>query len=86
MSAREESTIEEEGDYFDSYTRDVKRREEEILSVIDGGPEPGAVSHLVCKKCKGRKVRYVLIQTRSADEASSAFFQCKSCDFRWNRR
>jgi DNA-directed RNA polymerase subunit M/transcription elongation factor TFIIS len=41
-----------------------------------------------CKSCGVRNVRYVLVQTRSADEGSSAFFICKQkgCATKWSYR
>jgi DNA-directed RNA polymerase subunit M/transcription elongation factor TFIIS len=37
----------------------------------------------VCPKCKGRRVRFIEKQTRSADEALTQFNKCVECKFRW---
>ena len=78
------STAENEEDYFNSYMQGIQRRKQEILSECEKGD--GDSGHVKCRKCNGNRVRYVLIQTRSADEASSAFFQCKDCHARWSQR
>jgi len=36
-----------------------------------------------CGKCKKNKVSYYELQTRSGDEASTIFYTCLSCGFRW---
>lgn len=38
---------------------------------------------LVCRSCKSKKTRYVLMQTRSADEPMTAFVTCLNCSRRW---
>ena len=37
----------------------------------------------VCRKCKGRKVHYYQLQTRSADEPMTTFFTCLTCGCKW---
>ena len=36
-----------------------------------------------CKKCKGDKVSYYELQTRSADESTTLFITCCNCYYRW---
>ena len=36
-----------------------------------------------CRKCKGKKCTYYLQQTRSADESTTIFVQCVTCNARW---
>jgi transcription elongation factor S-II len=36
-----------------------------------------------CRKCKGNKCTYYLQQTRSADESTTIFVQCVTCNARW---
>ena len=38
-----------------------------------------------CFSCKSRKIRYVLRQTRCADEPMTAFFTCLDCGKCWRR-
>ena len=36
-----------------------------------------------CKKCGNKEAYYWLVQTRSADEAETKFFECTKCQHRW---
>lgn len=36
-----------------------------------------------CPKCNHNKAYYYLVQTRSADEPETQFFQCVKCSYRW---
>lgn len=42
-------------------------------------------SILKCRKCHKRKVEYVQVQTRSADEPMTIKAHCKSCGHRWSQ-
>ena len=37
-----------------------------------------------CKRCKEYNVHYKLVQTRSADEAMTAIYQCRACKYTWS--
>lgn len=37
----------------------------------------------VCSKCKKKRVTYYELQTRSADEPTTTFFNCLDCGHRW---
>jgi transcription elongation factor S-II len=43
-----------------------------------------ATDTFTCRKCKGNKCTYYLLQTRSSDEPMTCFIQC-SCGFRWKQ-
>ncbi len=36
-----------------------------------------------CPKCNNKEAYYWLVQTRSADEAETKFFECVKCSYRW---
>jgi DNA-directed RNA polymerase subunit M/transcription elongation factor TFIIS len=36
-----------------------------------------------CSRCKGRKITYTSLQTRSADEPMTVFWYCVLCEKRW---
>ncbi len=36
-----------------------------------------------CARCKGRKITYTSLQTRSADEPMTVFWYCVICEKRW---
>tara|TARA_Y100000389_G_scaffold205110_1_gene263331 strand:+ start:12833 stop:13348 length:516 start_codon:yes stop_codon:yes gene_type:complete len=38
---------------------------------------------IVCKRCKSRKVTYVEVQLRSADENSTTVATCLDCSYKW---
>lgn len=40
-------------------------------------------SGIQCKKCLKYNVHYVLVQSRSADEAMIANYTCRDCKFTW---
>lgn len=40
-------------------------------------------SMMQCRRCKAFKVDYFQMQTRSADEPMTVFYNCKACGFRW---
>ena len=72
----------QEKSFFADHLDRIKEKKRRFLEDdVDDIP-----SGIACKKCQKKTVRYVLIQTRSADESSSAFFRCKTCDFKWGYR
>ena len=54
---------------------------EEVLS--DDEDQYVVKGSITCPKCKGRRVRYIEKQTRSADESQTLFNKCVDCKFRW---
>ena len=40
-------------------------------------------SMTACRRCKELKVDYFQMQTRSADEPMTVFYNCKACGYRW---
>lgn len=66
--------------WTETFERVAARQLSKIITlestVIEGSTYP-------CKKCKSLRTTYTLIQTRSADEPSTAFFFCSDCDYRW---
>jgi DNA-directed RNA polymerase subunit M/transcription elongation factor TFIIS len=45
-----------------------------------------AMSDMIqCSRCKGRKVSYYELQTRSGDEASTLFMNCLICGKKWKQ-
>jgi DNA-directed RNA polymerase subunit M/transcription elongation factor TFIIS len=42
-----------------------------------------ATDTFTCRKCKGNKCTYYLMQTRSSDEPMTCFIQCTICNNRW---
>jgi len=45
--------------------------------------EAGYEGIFVCRKCKGRKIHYYQLQTRSADEPMTTYFTCMTCGCKW---
>lgn len=39
--------------------------------------------NIVCKKCKSRKITYVELQTRAADENTTFYCTCTSCGYKF---
>ncbi len=69
-----------------------KNKTEEIVSKSDGKEtilikEELAVEPLdsdaICPKCHHKGARYLLKQTRSADEPETKFYTCEECGYRW---
>lgn len=40
---------------------------------------------LECRKCKGRTIAVVQVQTRSADEPMTCFCTCRTCGNKWKQ-
>lgn len=43
-------------------------------------------SVLMCRKCKSTDVSSMMIQTRSADEGMTTFFECNACHCKWKEQ
>jgi DNA-directed RNA polymerase subunit M/transcription elongation factor TFIIS len=57
-------------------TRDLMREEAKKN-------EEGYEGIFVCRKCKGKKIHYYQMQTRSADEPMTTYFTCMQCGTKW---
>lgn len=64
---------------YEEVARKQLRKESAGAQNVDTMPD----SPFECRKCKKRKVTYYQMQTRSADEPMTTFFQCHSCLNRW---
>ena len=42
-------------------------------------------SEIKCKKCNSKQISHTQLQTRSADEPMTTFFECKDCNNRWKQ-
>lgn len=40
-------------------------------------------SAITCGKCKGKKITYMELQTRSGDEAMTTYYRCITCGNKW---
>jgi len=45
--------------------------------------EDGYEGMFKCRKCKGKKIHYYQLQTRSADEPMTTYFTCTTCGQKW---
>jgi len=59
----------------------AKQLRKQLTQDIDTVPD-GAVQ---CSKCRSRKTVYFSMQTRSADEPMTLFFECLACHKRWKQ-
>lgn len=59
----------------------IKKREEttERLNALENTPD----GPYQCDKCESRKIIHSELQTRSADEPMTIFFNCLKCQHRW---
>ena len=65
--------------------RHPKPREARIITAETVKEEVAESAMHKCWKCKSRRVTYAQMQTRSADEPMTCFFQCHGCGNRWKR-
>jgi transcription elongation factor S-II len=49
----------------------------------DNNTEEASTDTFTCVKCKRKRCRYFLMQTRSADEPMTTFVNCLDCGMRW---
>lgn len=69
------------------------RRQEEIrklgsseasLKVMDGeGVDALPTTNIECPECKNDTAFWWMLQTRSADEATTQFYRCTKCNYTW---
>lgn len=64
---------------YEHVARAQLRKESSHIKNVETMPD----SPFQCRKCHQRKVTYYQMQTRSADEPMTTFFQCHSCLNRW---
>lgn len=63
-----------------------KPREETVesaLNVMDEGGEPLPTIKAHCEKCGNQEAVWWMLQTRSADEATTQFYRCTECSHTW---
>jgi DNA-directed RNA polymerase subunit M/transcription elongation factor TFIIS len=64
-------------DLIENYNEKVKNAYEiKIASMSD---------HIVCRKCKSKKIAYNEFQSRKADEGSSTAYTCLKCNYKWKK-
>jgi transcription elongation factor S-II len=64
---------------YEAVARKQLRKESSHIKNVETIPD----SPFQCRKCQRRKVTYYQMQTRSADEPMTTFFQCHVCLNRW---
>lgn len=60
---------------FDRMARMQLRREAAVTTALEG--------MFTCSKCKSKKIAFVQLQTRSADEPMTTYLTCTNCSKRW---
>ena len=56
---------------------------ESALNVMDGEDEPLPTISAHCEKCGNGEAVWWMLQTRSADEATTQFYRCTECSHTW---
>ena len=59
------------------------KKKEDILR--QGQKVKKAIIDEVCPKCGHNKLYYYVMQTRSADEGSTVFYECIKCGYKFNQ-
>lgn len=49
----------------------------------DKGPDALPTTNIDCPKCGNNVAFWWMLQTRSADEATTQFYRCKKCNHTW---
>lgn len=77
----------DESAFFARYESTQAKKVQEIkasLAFDDNEDEedktPAAVR---CRRCQSSKIRYIIVQNRSRDEAGSTILTCKKCGNKW---
>lgn len=70
-------------DIWDPIFEEVARRQLRRQVPDDSKTAPDGA--FTCGRCKSKKTTYYTLQTRSADEPATCFFQCLACGKRWKQ-
>lgn len=70
---------------FPEHWEKVHKRHQDEMDKLAPKLDETVKSVFKCVKCKKYTVNYFELQTRSADEPMTAFFNCLSCGHRWKR-
>jgi transcription factor S len=69
---------------------EIQKKKEEMHKLMymtqikeEDGSAQNPVTTVVCPRCKHNKAEYFQLQTRSADEPATTFYQCMKCGKRW---
>nr|GMC70793.1 DNA-directed RNA polymerase III subunit RPC10-like [Ipomoea batatas] len=60
----------------------VKKKLDPVISI--DSLETAATTKERCRNCGFDEAAFIQVQTRSADEAATIFYKCKSCKYQWN--
>lgn len=73
-------------DLADPELVEQRRKDAEWATKVAMGPalsQAAPTDAFVCPRCKQRKCRYIMLQTRSADEPMTTFITCANCGHHW---
>ena len=74
---------------IDEFEKDQKKwkkiRDELELKENESIAKLNITTDVTCRRCHKNEVFMMQIQTRSADEPETLFFQCMSCDNKWRK-
>lgn len=63
--------------------KDIKKKDEVEVDVVDGDIETLPITKEECPKCGNGEAYYWLIQTRAGDESETKFMKCTKCKHTW---